>query len=640
MASGKPKTGTKMTARNIGGSLLLGVLALSLVGFGTDGFGTSVRHVAEVGGRKIDGNDYARAVQNELRALQAQIGAGFTMEQAREFGLDRIVLEQLITQTTLDVEAERLGLSVGDATVQGEILTVRSFLGPDGQFSREAYRFALQSAGLTEAAFEEEIRADIARSVLQLAIGSAAQAPAALVSPLLEFQAQTRDLSVLTLGAADLTEPVGQPGAAELQAWYDANLERYTLPAAKRLSYAWITPDMMIDLVEIDDATLRAAYDARLAEFVQPERRLVERLIFADQAAADAAFARLQAGQIDFAGLVAERGLTLDDADMGDVTEADLGAAGPGVFALTEPGVVGPLETPLGPALFQMNGVLAAQEVTFEQARAQLRDEVVADRARRMLADELDTYEDLIAGGATLAQLADETPMELGQIDWRAGDSDGIAAYEAFRVAAEAAQIGDFPEIGILDDGGLFALEKVEEVPAAPQPLEDIRTQAVQDWQNAQILTRLRAQAEALTGAAQTPPAPAPAPATATTAPQADADPAAPQAQAPAPARFTGISRMDFLPDVPPAVLRAAFEMEAGSTRIIEDGAQVHVVTLEAVNSPDLLLQEVVELDRALREQLAQSLSQDLYGYFASALRARQPIQVNQAVIDAVNASF
>jgi peptidyl-prolyl cis-trans isomerase D len=263
-----------------------------------------------------------------------------------------------------------------------------------------------------------------------------------------------------------------------------------------------------------------------------------------------------------------------------------------------------------------MNGVLMAQEVPFDQARAQLRDEVVADRARRLLADELDTYEDLIAGGATLAQLADETPMELGQIDWRTGDSDGIAAYEAFRVAAEAAQVGDFPELGVLDDGGLFTLEMTEAIPAAPQPLDDIRTQVVQDWQGAQIVARLRAQAEAQISA-----------------PATDED-AAP------PARFAGISRFDFLPDLSPAVLRAGFEMTTGETRLIEDGPQLHIVTLDAIHSPDLLQDNVVQIDRALREQLAQSLSQDLFAYFATALRAGQPIRVNQAVVDAVNSSF
>lgn len=615
MSKPKAKSGPKLTAKNVGAGVLMGILALSLLGFGADGFNATVRHVATVGDRKIDADDYARAMQNELRALQAQLGTGFTMEQARLFGLDRMVLEQLVTNAVLDIEAERVGLSVGDPTVQREILSVRSFQGASGQFDREAYRFALQSAGLSEAVFEEQIRSDVTRSVLQMAVGGAAQAPQALVAPLLDYQAQTRDLSVLTLGASDLADPVGQPNAAELDAWYSEQIDRYSLPAGKRIRYVWLTPEMIADGIEIEETMLRDAYAARISEFVQPERRLVERLIFADTATAEAALGRIQSGDASFVDLVTERGLTLEDADMGDVTQAQLGAAGDGVFALTEPGVAGPFETPLGPALFQMNGVLAARETPFEDAVPLLRDELVIDRARRILAEDLDRFEDLLAGGASLQEMAAETEMQLGQIDWRDGDADGIAAYEAFRDAASAVSADDFAELLVLDDGGLFSVELIEDLPAAPQPLDEIRTRVTQDWQNAQIVARLRAQAEAMG------------------APSDGED-------APVPASFTGLTRFDFLPDLPASVLETAFDMTAGETRILDDGAQVQIVTLDAISSPDLLLEPVAQIEAALNEQLAQSLGQDLFSYFATALRAGQPIQVNQTVIDAVQASF
>ena len=61
--------------------------------------------------------------------------------------------------------------------------------------------------------------------------------------------------------------------------------------------------------------------------------------------------------------------LTLDDIDLGDVSKSDLGAAGEAVFALASPGIVGPFMSDLGPALFRMNAVLAAQNTTFDAAK-------------------------------------------------------------------------------------------------------------------------------------------------------------------------------------------------------------------------------------------------------------------------------
>ncbi|NCM98254.1 MAG: peptidyl-prolyl cis-trans isomerase, partial [Rhodobacterales bacterium] len=105
---------------------------------------------------------------------------------------------------------------------------------------------------------------------------------------------------------------------------------------------------------------------------------------------------------------VAGRGLTLADIDLGDVSQSDLGAAGEPVFALTGPGVVGPLQSDLGPALYRMNAILAAQETSFDQARDQLVVEFQLDAARRAIGDRAEAINDALAGGATLEDLARE----------------------------------------------------------------------------------------------------------------------------------------------------------------------------------------------------------------------------------------
>ncbi|PZX47875.1 peptidyl-prolyl cis-trans isomerase D [Roseinatronobacter thiooxidans] len=619
MAKTQPKK--KMSAKNIAAGFLMALLALSLLGFGVEGFGGRSQNVATVGDRNISANTYARALQNEMRALQSQVGQALTMEQARLFGLDQRVLEQLVNSSVLDNEAARLGVSAGDMTVQREILQIGAFQGLDGTIDREAYRFALQNAGMNEAEFETSIRDDVARSIMQLSVISGAAAPDQIVSPLLEFQAQTRDVTVLSLTSEALPEPVGRPDATTLQSFYDANLDRYTQPEGKRISYAWITPEMVIDTIEVDEAILREAYDARRAQFSQPERRLVERLVFSDLDSAEAAIARITAGDITFEGLVAERGLDLEDTDMGDVTRAQLGAAGDLVFELAAPGVAGPAETSLGPAIFRMNAILSAQEVSFEDARDQLRDEQLADLARRTLSDDFDLYEDLLAGGATVEQLGQETNMQTGQIDWRPGVTDGIAAYESFRDAAQALRDGDFPEIRFMQDGGMFALEFLEVLPATPSPLPEIETQVITDWQNERILEGLRAQAEQHAAALRGDTADAPE-------------------LAIAPVRFDGLRRTDIMPNQPRDLVAATFEMTQGEVRIIETGNRVHILELHAINSPDLMLEDVADLRAALEMQIEQSIAQDLFGYFSASLRQSTPIRIDQPMIDAVQANF
>ena len=381
-----PSTGTETVPKKRKGSIvlvwvLMAMLVAGLGGFGVTNFGGGTASIATVGNRPIDVTDYARALQQELQAFSAQIGQPVTMEQAQTLGLDSQVRQRLITAAALDNEAARIGLSVGDARVAQEIMSNDAFKGVSGTFDRETYRFMLERNNLTEPAFEARVREDLSRSLMQGAVAGGFAAPAPMVSALQGWIGEKRGFTLLRLTEADLPVPLPDPTEADLRAFYDANPALFTAPEAKRITYAALLPEMLSDSVQLDEVALRAAYDERIAEFVQPERRLVERLVFPTDADAAAAKARLDAGET-FEALVEERGLTLADIDIGEQSRDDLGAAADAVFALTEPSMTGPLPSDLGPALYRMNGILVAQTTSFEDAREWLAAEQLTDAAR------------------------------------------------------------------------------------------------------------------------------------------------------------------------------------------------------------------------------------------------------------------
>ncbi len=476
--------------------VILALLVVGLAGFGATNFGGSVRSVGSVGDTEIPVTTYARALQEELRALEQQAGRSFTLSEAQAFGIDRAVLQQVVAQAALDEEARRLGLSVGDEQVRQEIVAIPAFQGLDGTFDREAYEFALERGGLTVAEFEERVRAEAARALLQGAIAGGIATPAVYVDTLYGFARETRDFAWARLTADDLDAELPEPTEDELEAFHSANPDTFTLPEGRVFTYAWLTPDMLIDAIEVDDAALRDLYDERRDEFVRPERRLVERLVFATDEEAAAAAEAVAAGDTDFDTLVADRDLTLDDVDLGEVAREDLGAAADAVFALDEPGVAGPAPTSIGPAIFRVNAILAAQKTPFEAVRDELLAEYAADRAKRQIDGMIDDLDDRLAGGATLEDLADETDLELGRVTLRPGVSDPIAGYEAFREAAAAAEEGDFPEVRQLEDGGVFALRLDAVEPPRLQPYEEVRSEVLEAWRQEQTAARLAAQAE------------------------------------------------------------------------------------------------------------------------------------------------
>lgn len=598
--------------------VLMAMLVLGLGSFGVTNFGGGLTAIGRVGDREITVNDYTRALQQELAALGAQLGQPISLSQAAALGLDRQVRQQLVNTAALDNAAAQLGLSVGDRRVAEEITATPGFQGIGGSFDRETYRFALQQNNLTEAEFETRLRDDIARALLQGAIAGGFSAPGTLTDTLYAFVAERRGFSALRLTEADLTAPLADPTEADLTAHHQANIARFTRPEARRITYAALLPGDIAADMPVDEAVLRRLYDERIAEFVQPERRLVERLVYPDEAAAAAAKARLDAGE-SFDVLVADRGLTLADVDMGDVGQADLGAAGDAIFALTEPGVVGPLPSDLGPALFRMNGILAAEEITFDQARGDLGTEMQLDAARRSIADRIEDLDDRLAGGATLEELAQEAGLTLATFDYIPGSEEPIAGYAAFQQAAAAAGEGDFPEITMLDDGGIVALRLDAIVPPAPIPLEEVRDQVAESWRAEALQKALSDRAVAI------------------------------KAEVEAGAALGGfgvldvtseIARDGFIEGAPPALLTEVFSMQAGQVRVIEGPGYVAVVRLDVVTPAAADGEAAAALKGAIAAQAEQALAQDAFTLYVNALTRDAGITLDEAAIAAVHAQF
>ncbi|MEN9409340.1 MAG: hypothetical protein RL216_1314 [Pseudomonadota bacterium] len=599
---------------------LLVLVMLGLGGFGVTNFGGGITTIGKVGDRDIETTDYARALQQEMNALSAQFGQPITFTQAQAFGLDQQVLQQVITRAALDNETARIGISAGDASVAAEITAMQAFQGTAGTFDRDAYRFTLERNNLTEAQFEQGIREDIARSVLQGAIVGGFLDPKPLTDTLTAYAGERRGFSLLELAAADLPTPVADPTDADLQSFYDANIAQFTRPEAKRITYIALIPETLAPTMEVDEAALKALYDERIDEFMIPEKRLVERLAFPTDADAAAAKARLDAGEITFDALVAERGLKLADIDLGDVSKSDLGAAGDAVFALTEPGIAGPAQSDVGPALFRMNAILAAQETTFDAAKESLSAEMRTDAARRAISARIDEIDDLLASGADLEEVAQEAKMDIATIDYIPSETpEGIAAYPDFRDAAEALQEGDFPEAIQLDDGALVALRLDEIVPPTPIPLADTRDAVAAAWRSDAEAKALLARAEAV---------------------KAEVEGGKSLGAFGIVTVTKSIIRDGTVEGAPDTLLDTLFSMTEGELRVVQGNGFTGLLRLDAILPAETAGDDAEALRDSIAIRARQTLAQDAFSLFTNALSAEAGIQIDQTAVNAVNAQM
>jgi len=599
--------------------LLLGLLIIGLAGFGATSFGAGGSAVAKVGDREIDANRYFRAANDTFRNLQAQ---GLQISSSSPEGqqvLDQ-VRSQLIRDAALENETMTLGISVGDEVVAERVEAVPGFRGIDGSFDRAAYQAALRNVGMSIPEFEDSIRIETARNILLASVTSGLTVPDAYVDALISYFGETRDARLVRFTRNDLSPDRPAPSEAELRAFYDENPDLFTLPARRGLSYVWLTPDMLLDDVVVSDEDLQALYEQRSAEFQQPERRMVERLVFEDMDAAEAAMARLTSGEATFETLVGERGLELSDIDLGEVTKKSLGAAGDVVFALTDNGVAGPAESTLGPALFRVNAILDPINIDFEAARPALRTELALERARRQIDGQYTEIEDILASGATLEEVARDTQMELGQIEWWPDITEGIAGYDSFRQAAATVTLDSFPETLQLEDGGLFALRYDAELEPTLQPYEDVMDTVEARWTDAEDARELQELARSALAQLEVG--------------------GTLEATGKSVESYPGLGRDGFVPGAAPILTERLFEMEPGAQEIVDGFGSVFLVVLDAVNAADMEADNVAQLQQALAAQVNQSVANDLGALYARAITLDAGISYNQGVLNAINAEL
>ena len=103
-------------------TVVMGLIIVSFVIWGVGdmlrGFTTST--VASVGGIKISAQEYRVAYDRAIQQYQRRFRRPLTNEEARQIGLDRSILQQLLNEAAVDDETRKLGLDISDDALRAD----------------------------------------------------------------------------------------------------------------------------------------------------------------------------------------------------------------------------------------------------------------------------------------------------------------------------------------------------------------------------------------------------------------------------------------------------------------------------------------------------------------------------------------
>ncbi len=624
----------RKSVKSLPAKILIGLLVASFAVWGIGDIFTFRfdSRVAQVGDTEVSAQQFADALSREQSRISRQSGQFVSYDMMRAAGLDRRILGGLIRDAAFDEELAALGISAPDEAVAEEIRANPTFQSPGGQFSRQGYQLFLGQQGFSEARFEALTRTLLTQRVLtETAEAARLPAPGA-GARIAAYQGESRAVTMLSL-TLDMVPDPGTPDEGALRAFHEANTAMFTEPERRWGEYLHVDAARLRAELTPDEATLRADYDANIDAYSVEESRVIDQIAIPDRVAAEAAMARLVSGAATFETLGAEFGLEPGDLSLGRVTRGDLPElAAALVFEEAEPGIIGPVELPIGFAVYRIREITQGGAAPFEDVRDLIAERLATDELLVRAPEIANQIEELRAEGLSMPEIAARagaaSGVTHGTFDGLARDATLTGGANAAGVAASAPLISEVfaaldaeerdlvgtPEGGYL----LVMVERIE--PSALRPLDEVRARAVTAWQTAERLNAIEAQGAELAARLGQ-----------------DASiweigeelnlvsfPLAP---------FT---RMSPPPALPGALIENIFRAAnaGGASAPNADGSQVIVAQVSSITAlgPDAMAATSASVDRAL----ADSLKNDMAEYFARAVVARHDALIEPGVIDEV----
>jgi peptidyl-prolyl cis-trans isomerase D len=396
--------------------------------------GPSVDGVATVAGQRISVNEFNQALKQQQDQMRGMLGRNFDPQLFDTAEFRQSVLEQLVNQRLLILQAASSGFAVSDKQLAQNIGAIAAFQ-DEGKFSQTRYEGLLKQQGYTPVMFEGKVRQDLMVQELRDAVSKTPLVASTSIDELLRAAEQTREVSIANLLPEQFIPQV-KLAADAVKNYYDSHKPEFTIPDQVRLEYLVLSPDVLASQMEVSDKDVKQYYDEHSAQYIQGEERQASHILITvkpDAAEADKKAAKekaedvLQQAQKDpaqFAKLAEKYSQDPGSAKQG----GDLGFFGRGMmvkpfedaaFAMKKDEVRGPVESEFGYHIIKLTDIKPERGRSLAEVTPEIALELKKQKAQKRFSEIAETFNSTVfEQSASLKPAADALKLTVQQSDW------------------------------------------------------------------------------------------------------------------------------------------------------------------------------------------------------------------------------
>jgi peptidyl-prolyl cis-trans isomerase D len=619
----------KASSNWLGKSIMTVVMGVLIISFGVWGIGDIFRGfgqstLAKIGSTDISIEQFRQTYTDRLQQISRQFGRPLTPDQARAFGVDRQVLQQMVAETTLDEAAHRLGLSQSNEEIMKAITNDPNFKGSNGAFDPVRFAQMIRNFGYSEQRYIAEQRKVSLRRQIAGTLSAGVAAPTTMLNALSRFQNEQRSIEYVKLEAAQ-AGTIAPPTPEALAKYFDEHKVQFRAPEYRKISFLVMTPEELAKWSTVSDDDARKVFEQRKDKYSTPEKREVSQIVFPNAEDAKAARDRLTGG-MSFDDLAKERSLKPSDVNLGLVTKSEIidTKVADAAFALPSNEISQPIQGTFGVVLVKVGKIEPGTQASYESVAPQLKQEIALDRAKKSVADLHNKMEDERGGGASVIEAAQKLKLTAVTVDavdrsGRAPDGQPVTTIPKGLDLVSQAFSSD---VGVDNDtisynGGYVWFDVLGVTPSRERKLDEVRPQVEARWHADQVSEKLRAQATEMVKKLGSGGKLADEAASASVKVETAA----------------AFKRGATVANVPPSVIETAFRTAKDAAAQTEGASNTEWIVFRVTDVVDPPLDVASEDTKKLKTSLDRNIADELVGQYVMKMEQDVGVSINQAAV-------
>ncbi len=510
--------GDILKSRRLLAMMVLGPLAVIFAAWGAYGIVNMSFAPQDFGlrvnGERISTEALHRAWQ-ERQAQYAQALGGAALGPAQTQMMQQQLITEFVRETVLRQRARADGFKVSRQQVMDAYRSERAFQ-VDGKFSPQAAQTMLAQIGMSPETYEAERRQSLQIQQLSEGIQLSDFLTPTELARIYALQNEQREIRYAVL-PADRYAPA-KIDEAQVKAWYDAHTGEYMSPESARLQYALLSLDSIASQVSIKDGDLQAWYDKNKDRYSEKEKRHAHHILISIGDAKDPksdATALAKAQQVlaevksgkDFGELArkysADPGSAAQGGDLGWAeSNAYVAPFSDALFSMQPGQVSDPVKTQYGYHIIRLDEIRPAHVLTLADSRAKIEADYRRAQAAELFGDRVEQLQQKLEQGQTtdLAGLASEFGMQTGDVNnfTRAGGAPLGGKPELVQAVFSEDTLAGKRLVGpvALAEDRVAVIKVLEHRAPAPQPLASVHDEVVAALRKSDSTAAAKAAAE------------------------------------------------------------------------------------------------------------------------------------------------